>query len=239
MCRRGENIYRRKDGRYEGRYVTGKNAQGKTKFGYVYGRHYLEVRQKLAEHRATQGRLPTEIPARCRIILQEWMEHWMENELLGQVKSSTYQIYRTQINKHILPTLGDLPLTQITPVLAYEFTEGLRTAGLSVSTVRGVLRLLSAALRYAVDEGILRRNPCRRLRIRQEEPREQRVLSRSEQAKVRQAADQCGDLPTLLSLYTGMRLGEVCALKWSDIDWERQTITVRRTVQRVLQGGAQ
>lgn len=65
---------------------------------------------------------------------------------------------------------------------------------------------------------------------------EQRVLSRSEQEKVRLAADERGDLPVLLSLYTGMRLGEVSALKWSDIDWEKKTITVRRTVQRVAQG---
>ena len=65
---------------------------------------------------------------------------------------------------------------------------------------------------------------------------EQRVLSRSEQEKVRSAADVRGDLPVLLSLYTGMRLGEVCALKWTDFDREKKTVTVRRTAQRVAQG---
>ena len=64
---------------------------------------------------------------------------------------------------------------------------------------------------------------------------EQRVLSRSEQEKVRSAADVHGDLPVLLSLYTGMRLGEVCALKWTDFDWEKKTVTVRRTAQRIAQ----
>ena len=64
---------------------------------------------------------------------------------------------------------------------------------------------------------------------------EQRVLSRSEQEKVRSAADARGDLPVLLSLYTGMRLGEVCALKWTDFDWEKKTVAVRRTAQRVAQ----
>ena len=48
MCRHGENIYKRKDGRYEGRYAIGKTAQGKTRFGYVYGYQYMEVRRKLA-----------------------------------------------------------------------------------------------------------------------------------------------------------------------------------------------
>ena len=57
-------------------------------------------------------------------------------------------------------------------------------------------------------------------------------MSRSEQEKLRKASLNQDDLPTLLSLYTGMRLGEVCALKWSDLDWEKKTITVRRTAQR-------
>lgn len=57
-------------------------------------------------------------------------------------------------------------------------------------------------------------------------------MSRSEQERLRSAATQQNDLPALLSLYTGMRLGEVCALKWSDIDWEKKTVTVRRTAQR-------
>ena len=236
MCRHGENIYRRKDGRYEGRYVIGKTAEGKTRFGYVYGYQYMEVRNRLAEHKAVLVRTLTEPPARCRITLREWMMHWMENEMLGSIKASSYQTYLTQINKHILPELGGLYLTQLTPALAYEFTENMYAAGLSASTVKGVFRLLSAALRFALDEGVIRKNPCRKLKIRQGEQVEQRVLSRSEQEKVRLAADERGDLPVLLSLYTGMRLGEVSALKWSDIDWEKKTITVRRTAQRVAQG---
>lgn len=236
MCRHGENIYRRKDGRYEGRYVIGKTAEGKTRFGYVYGYQYMEVRNRLAEHKATLARPLTEPPARCRITLREWMMHWMENELLGSVKASSYQTYLTQINRHILPELGGLYLTQLTPALAYGFTETLHAAGLSAGTVKGVFRLLSATMRFALDEGVIRKNPCRKLKIRQGEQMEQRVLSRSEQEKVRLAADERGDLPVLLSLYTGMRLGEVSALKWSDIDWEKKTITVRRTAQRMAQG---
>ena len=236
MCRHGENIYRRKDGRYEGRYVIGKTVEGKTRFGYVYGYQYMEVRNRLAEHKSALARPLTEPPARCRITLREWMMHWMENEMLGSVKASSYQTYLTQINKHILPELGSLYLTQLTPALAYEFTENMYAAGLSAGTVKGVFRLLSAAMRFALDEGVIRKNPCRKLKIRQGEQMEQRVLSRSEQEKLRLAADERGDLPVLLSLYTGMRLGEVSVLKWTDIDWEKKTITVRRTAQRVAQG---
>ena len=142
MCRHGENIYKRKDGRYEGRYAIGKTAQGKTLFGYVYGYQYMEVRRKLAERRAALlTRSLIDAPTRCRITLREWMMHWMENEVLGSVKASSYQTYLTQINKHILPELGGLYLTQLTSTLAYEFTENMRAAGLSASTVKGVFRL--------------------------------------------------------------------------------------------------
>ena len=106
MCRHGENIYRRKDGRYEGRYVIGKTAQGKTRFGYFYGYQYMEVRNRLAEHKAVLVRPLTEPPARCRITLREWMMHWMENEMLGSVKASSYQTYLTQINKHTSATMN-------------------------------------------------------------------------------------------------------------------------------------
>lgn len=202
MCRHGENIYKRKDGRYEGRYIVGKTDEGKTRFGYVYGYQYMEVRRKLAEHKtALLTQSLTDAPARCRITLREWMMHWMENEVLGSVKASSYQTYLIQINKHILPALGGLYLTQLTPALAYELTENMRAAGLSVSTVKGIFRLLSAAMQSALDEGVIKKNPCRKIKIRQEEQMEQRVLSRSEQEKVRSAADVHGDLPVLLSLY--------------------------------------
>lgn len=101
MCRHGENIYKRKDGRYEGRYIVGKTDEGKTRFGYVYGYQYMEVRRKLAEHKtALLTRSLTDAPARCRITLREWMMHWMENEVLGSVKASSYQTHLAQINRH-------------------------------------------------------------------------------------------------------------------------------------------
>lgn len=119
------------------------------------------------------------------------------------------------------------------------FVENLESSGLAESTVRGVYRLLSSAMRYALEEGVIRKNPCRKIRIQHREHGDQRVLSRLEQEKLRQSADSDRDLPALLSLYTGMRLGEICALKWADIDWEQGTITVRRTVQRIARARAE
>ena len=236
MSRRGENIYKRKDGRYEGRYVIGKTASGRTRFGYVYARQYSEARAMLLQRKAE--RLQADRPSSAyHGTLADWMERWMEDELLGSVKESSWQTYRNLLKRYLLPSLGSFELTQLTPRVVHDFVEELESYGLAESTIRGVYRLLSSAMRYALEEGVIRNNPCRRIHIQHRERGEQCVLNRSEQEKLRQAADGSRDLPALLSLYTGMRLGEICALKWSDIDWEQGTITVRRTVQRIAGKG--
>ena len=236
MARHGENIYKRRDGRYEGRYVIGKTLAGKTRLGYVYACQYAEVRRVLLQKKAELlGRTGNKEIVR-QGTLEEWMAYWMENELLGSVKTSSYQTYLRQMNRHLRPALGHYFLSQLTPGIVYDFIEGKRAEGLADTTIRGIYRLLSAAMAFALEEGVIRKNPCRKIRVQTEESAEQRVLSRPEQEKIRRMASGEEELPALLSLYTGMRLGEVCALKWEDIDWEKRTITVRRTVQRVSQG---
>ena len=88
MSRRGENIYKRKDGRYEGRYVIGKTASGRTRFGYVYARQYSEARAMLLQRKAE--RLQADRPSSAyHGTLADWMERWMEDELFGSVKESS------------------------------------------------------------------------------------------------------------------------------------------------------
>lgn len=232
MSRRGENIYKRKDGRYEGRYVIGKTPAGKTRFGYVYARQYAEVRRLLLEKKA-KSIVAVHASMTYQGTLAEWMEHWMENELRGSIKVSSWQTYKNLLVHHLLPALGGYELTQLTPQIILDFIEKLESSYLAESTIRSVYRLLASAMRYALDEGIIQHNPCKRIRIQHRECREQRVLNRAEQEKLRKHADGEKDLPVLLSLYTGMRIGEICALRWTDIDWEKKTIAVRRTVQRV------
>ena len=233
MARHGENIYKRKDGRYEGRYVIGKTITGKTRFGYVYGHQYAEVKKDLLLKKADHARTAPAANGVCQSTVGEWLVYWLENELLGSVKPSSYQTYVNLMNRHLLPALGSIRLSAVSPAVVNDFVGHLEQSGLSYSTVKGAYRLLCAAMRYALDEGKIVKNPCRKIRIQRPEQTEQRVLTRAEQEMLRNSASD-SDLPTILSLYTGMRLGEVCALKWSDIDWEKKTITVRRTAQRIV-----
>lgn len=237
MARHGENIYRRRDGRYEGRYVIGKTERGRTKFGYVYGRQYGEVKAKLLMCKAECARTAASGRS-CRETVGEWLLRWMQDEVCGSVKCSSYQTYMNLLNRHLIPMLGQMRLGLVTPGIVQGFVSALESRGLACSTIRGAYRLLAAAMRSACDAGLIQRNPCRRIRLQPKEAAVQRVLSKAEQDALTQAAREC-DLPALLSLYTGMRLGEICALKWADIDWAQKTITVRRTVQHIARVGAE
>ena len=232
MARRGENIYKRKDGRYEGRYVIGRTAQGRTKFGYVYGRQYHAVRSLLMEKKAAQQRADAETGG-SPMHLAAWMERWLEWEQRGRVRESSYQTYLNLYRRHIQPGLGCTPLCRLTQEDVRVFLDCLEQKGLAAGTIQGIYRLLSAGLRAAQEEGLIRRNPCRRLRPARSIPAEQRVLGRNEQARLCAEALHSGELTVLLGLYTGMRLGEIYALKWTDVDWEKREIAVRRSVQRI------
>lgn len=232
MAKHGENIYKRKDGRYEGRYVVGKTAEGRTRFGYIYGRQYSDVQARLMMKKVerlhrTRGTITHELT------VAEWMNQWLKESVACHVKISTLQTYRKQMEHHLLPRLGIYYLSQVTPALIQDFLSKLGSTGLSPNTTNAILRLLSSAMKEAQEEGIIAKNPCRAIKLRSLKRVEQRVLSVDEQEKLRKTVHLEEALPALLGLYTGMRLGEICALKWTDINWENGTLSVCRTVQRV------
>ena len=153
MSRRGENIYKRKDGRYEGRYVIGRTAQGRTKFGYVYGRQYHTVRSILLKKKAALQQESKESGG-SRLRVSEWMERWLEQDRRGLVRESSYQIYQGLYRRHIRSELGGLPLCRLSPDDIRSFLEKLAEKGLAAGTIQGVFRLLSAGLRAAQESDL-------------------------------------------------------------------------------------
>lgn len=232
MCRHGENIYKRKDGRYEGRYVIGRNEQGRTRFGYVYGQSYTLVRRELLKRKADLWAERTHAP-KSGTTLQRWMEQLLLGERFAHLKPRSRQMYRATYERHIAPFLGKADLGQITAADVHQLIALLNRKKLAPNTVAGILRLLSSAMKAAQEEGLIQRNPCSRIVLHQPPRDEQRVLTVPEQEQVKSAALADGNFAVLLALYTGMRLGEICALQWNDIDWTRGMLTVRHTAQRL------
>ena len=233
MAKHGENIYKRKDGRYEGRYIIGKKVNGKTIFGYIYGYKYNDVKKMLVQKKGELLKTSRNSKEQYQYSFSEWIEEWMTNEILGNVKMSSFQVYQNLIKRYLLPKLGHFILNEINPSIIFNFISELEELNLSNNTIKSIYRLLSSSIKGALEEGLITKNPCKKIKIRSKEIKKQRVLTRNEHMFIRTAAEENNDLITLCSLYLGLRLGEVCALKWSDINWENQTISIIRTVQRI------
>lgn len=133
----------------------------------------------------------------CTLLLKDLLQHWLENEVIGRVKQSSYQTYVRQINVHLLPKLGSLTLSEISSSVIYQFVAQLEASSMAYNSIKSVVRLLNAPLRYAQEMGYISQNPCRKIKIQPKEIIEQRVLSRLEQDKLRKQSVSQNDLPTL------------------------------------------
>ena len=242
MAKRGINIYKRKDGRWEGRYMQGRKASGQTRYGYVYGHSYAECREKL---RMAQTRRKPAAPCRCTLTVKELFSLLLRSRA-GDVKASTLARYRFLAERHILPALGELTVSKLTAEKLQSYLRekrlcgGLRGGGLSAKSVRDICVLIRSALRlaaevYATAEAVpqVKLPPYRQRKVQVFSEEDMQRL-----AAYTMTAPTPGNIGVLLCLNTGLRLGELCALRWSDIDLAGGTVRVERTVQRVNFGGS-
>lgn len=232
MARRGENIYLRKDGRWEGRYMTGRKPNGKPIFVSIYAHSYQEVKTQLIILKANSQQQRACPHQKKTQILCEWAKYWLETLLAPHIKQSTLAQYRRNLDKHILPRFGKLPMDAIT-TLDIQETIGEWNSALSANTINGLCRMLKSLLSAAVQYGKISVNPYQSIRTPKIKRKKPRVLTLGEQAKLETAALASGRLEYILCLYSGLRLGELCALKWEDINWQKGVLSVNSTLQRI------
>lgn len=242
MPRRGENIYKRKDGRWEARYIKQHSSDGKAIYGYLYAKSYREVKAKLlnrmnsykeSDEEAKQGNIQ---PYSFLAAAEGWM-----SSLTPHVKVSTLNRYRNLLELYINPKIGSQELDEITDTVIETHCRELLQhgkqdgTGLSPKTVSDVLAVIRSVMRFASQNGSDISCDGRGIRIKQSAKR-LRVFSRAEQEQLCHCLlsqpDGC-NMGILVCLFTGLRIGEICALKWSDISIPDQTIHVQRTMQRV------
>ena len=238
LARRGENIYKRKDGRYEGRYIKGYRDGKKPLFGYVYGYKYKEVKEKLMNCKARQG-----LVRKVRGVVGDgttgdFMRYWLEEMTRPNVKISTYGCYFRLVHQHLLPALGHLPLGKLEYAQVQALKQAMEKKNLSETTVHNIFRVLNIILRRAWQDGLLKSNPCDPLSLPNKNEKRRTGFSSEERKRLIQAVCQESEdlqLEVLLPLYTGLRVGELCALRLSDIDLENHILHVRKTLQRINQ----
>lgn len=172
---------------------------------------------------------------------EDWLFRWLSAKKLF-VKESTYIRYRNMIGNHICPELGKYPVDKITLSLIEGFIhkklkngrmDG--SGGISSKTLNDILTVIRETLSYAQSRGNY--TVCRLSEVTvKKKNREMRVLSRSEEYRLISVLRHDMDrykLGVYLCLYTGIRVGELCALKWSDISFSDMTLSVRGTMQRI------
>ena len=233
------NIRKRKDGTWEGRYTVGTDPKtGKQLRRSIYGRTQKEVRERLRQ--ITSDVDTGEYVAPCAMKFSEWLDIWLEEYLTGR-SPLTVSSYRDSCKNHIKPFLGRYRLDAITPVLVQKFVNKMLAQGLAAKTVKKIHGVLHRALQQAVLIGYLRTNPADVCNLPKARRAPVKPLSDEQIAALMNALDQSGHLYAdlyIVTLFTGMRQGEVLGLGWEDVDFRSGTILVHRQLRRLKERGA-
>lgn len=234
---KGENIFKRKDGRWEARYIKGYELSGKIRYGFCYGKTYREAKEKVTKIKAAAlAGMPAPVTSRRRFAY--YCDEWLRGRRT-RVKEATYIKYETMLERHIKPRLGGCFPQGITAALAEEFSrELLFEEELAPKTVHDILVVLGSVLKYTAS--LLPGMTAAEIPYPRCTRREMRVLSREEQqrfaAYLMKDMDEC-KFGVLLTLSTGIRIGELCALRWGNILLSERTIRITATLQRLRDTG--
>ncbi len=244
MGRRGENIRKRKDGRWEARVIICHDGNGKAIYRSLYGKTYAEAKEKknrLADRTVSVTAGKRTWDDKRTATFQQVMAQWLASRK-DNVKESTYAHYSNLLEKHLFPELGPRLFSQLDDEMLNAFLRRkLHTGrldgsgGLSPKTVSDIRSVLLLGIAYARQQ----KYPCavhaplfcpktRRPGIR--------ILSLEEQNRLERVLFQGASplhLGILTALYGGLRIGEVCALKWQDISFDTGTVCVAKTMLRI------
>ncbi|WP_294476771.1 site-specific integrase [uncultured Ruminococcus sp.] len=227
------NIYQRQDGRYEGR-ITLAYQNGKRQYKAFFGQSEDEVAVKMADFRALA------MPTACvDITFGEAFSEWFQSISI-RVKESTLANYLLKADKHILPVYRDCNITEINDNSIYQFIKDKQVSGLSNRYITDILVLMKSVFKYAARTHRIF-NPMEGLVMPKKEKTEVLLLTTEQEKKLMRILLANPTLTTcgiILARMTGLRIGELCALQWKDINIEKRTLTVNKTLQRIqVKGG--
>lgn len=173
-------------------------------------------------------------PDRARISFGEWSEAWLAG--LVDLKPKTRHGYTSLLHSLVLPEFGAVSLAQIDPASVRAWVSEMEGRGLSASRIRQARQVLGAALELAVTDGILSRNPARKIRVPSQRPREMLFLDAGQVDRLAQACEErqetAGTLVYVLA-WTGLRWGEAVALRRPSFDLLRRRLSVRESATEV------
>ena len=233
------SIRKRAGGRWEGRYTAGYHPEtGKRIIKNVLGKTQAVCKAKLKK--AIEESQSLDVGRADEYTVAAWLRTWFELYAKPHIRPSTMNYYRN-IEQHIIPAIGDIPLNKLTTRDLQKLYNDLQSngrlrkvqkkekPGLSNSTVRGIHMMLHNALDRAVKEKLILTNPTENCIIPKIEKQEMKILHPDHISAYLNAAERRNALPMFyLELVTGLRKGEITALLWSDLDAKNKTISVSK-----------
>ena len=237
MARRGENIHKRKDGRWEGRYIKARTPEGKNQWGYVYGTVYAEVKRVLIQKKAEAGFYNLK---RTDLPFEALAEVWLHSQR-NAVKESTYAHYSYTLHKYLLPVLSKVPVASLEESFLEQAMQQIIAPidaahkPLGNSSARECLSMLRRICKYAAHLRLIR--PME-LEVALPKAIDQisAPLSPAEQQRLYQYVQENPTprkIGLLLGVELGLRIGEICGLQWGDFDLKLGTLKINRTVCRI------
>ncbi len=242
--KRGEgSVHLRKDGRWEGRLVVGHDDKGYPKTRNVLAKTKRECQEKLKKLRESQAE-PKPEKTKSDMSFGAWLDFWYQNYCKPRLRPRSQEDYENCIYQHIIPELGEIPLTRLTTNDLQQFYRRMKTGGrlravqrygegLSDRMVRACHTRCRTALGKAAAEGLIRTNPAVGCKLPPQNAREMKILYKEElQRFLIQAKEENYYELFLLELATGMRRGELLALQWDDLNFHTGELQIRRQVYR-------
>jgi integrase len=223
------SITKRKDGRWMARYTvhTAKGPKRRT----IYGGTRKEAADKLVK--VLSDRVEGIIYDVENMMVGEYLDVWLMSSVRGSVRQSTYDRDTSLVNNHLPPALGGIKLKKLSAAHVQGLYRDRLDHGLTPSTVHKMHAILHKALSQALKWHMVPRNVTEAVSPPRPTPKEMRPLTSQEARRLLQEA-RGNRLEALyvLAVTTGMRQGELLALKWQDVDLENATVSVRRTLTR-------
>ncbi len=227
MSKKGENIYKRKDNRYEARYVKERDDKNRVlKYGYVYGKTYKEAKVKKERAMENINIVKIESKRSNEKIFSIEVEKWINNKI--DIKESTYYNYYSIVFSKLIPFFSNIKIKNIDEELVLKFTKKLQEEGISSKRIKDILLVLKQFFKYMrVDINI---TYPKQLKNKVESLSEDDIRTIE---KYTLYSNDIKEFSILLVLYTGLRIGEMCALQWKDIDFENRIMYISKTAIRV------
>lgn len=240
----GEGTVRlRKDGRWEGRIVIGYDENGLPKTKNVLAKTKGKCIEKL---KALKSTITPDTPIKLKADMPfgEWLDHWYETYCKPNARPATQRTYEGYIRLYLHPRLGSIPLNKVTTSDIQQMCTWMMTearldqkngdSGLSDSQVINCYSLCDRVLEKAVAEKLIVRNPAKGCKLPPNRPNEMKVLSREDMQKVLiQAKEENYYELFLLEFATGLRLGELMALQWDDVNLVTGELRINKQVNLV------